>query len=127
MENYIWSALSFCKTLDSNSHFFVSCTTTNRVWTRTIAALSYIGVEKDVKKLKTIIIGYNCDIDGYDEINLIFTALGFSIYKSFYQSNCKKEYIDVINTFLHEMYGIKSYFEFKGIKVWFINKFLKHF
>ena len=57
------------------------------------------------------------------QINLIFTIITLSIYKSYITSNQRSDTINILGIFLYELNNMKEYFVYKKIK----TNFLKHF
>ena len=62
--------------------------------------------------LKNIVVGYKIDEDEFIDFNIIFTIIGFSIYKAFYMSEQRTKSINVYTVFKNEF---KEYFNFNRI------------
>ena len=61
-------------------HFFISCPLFNKLWHVIISNLSKY-IAKTLNKLSNIVPGYNnSEIEHFD-LNLLFTIVGFNIYK----------------------------------------------
>ena len=52
--------------------------------------------------LKNLVTGYKIK-EEYDDINYLLTMIGFSIYKSYYVSNQRREICDIINILVREI------------------------
>jgi hypothetical protein len=48
----------------------------------------------------------------YDDVNYLLTVIGFSIYKSYYVSNQRREICDIINILVREIKFILFYENF---------------
>ena len=51
--------------------------------------------------LQNLVTGYKVKVE-YDDINYLLTIIGFSIYKSYYASNQRREICDIINILVRE-------------------------
>jgi hypothetical protein len=60
-----------------------------------------LGIENKIT-LKHIVLGYKIDDTSYLALTFLITVVGFSIYKSYYISEQKTEYIDVYRIFANE-------------------------
>ena len=115
-----------CNTVDNLEHFFLTCSNLESSWNKLMNTLKCIGISKDTRNLKNIVIGYNNNSTAYDDINLIFTIFGFSVYKAYIQSNNRTQPMHVLNTFIYELNVMKEYFCFKKENVKLLKSFIKH-
>ena len=51
--------------------------------------------------LQNLVTGYKVKVE-YDDINYLFTIIGFSIYKSYYASNQNRAIYDIIDILVRE-------------------------
>ena len=97
-----------CDQVDSYQHFFIDCKVLSQFWHSVYEILGKIGITIKFK-LRHIVIGYKINDMEYDNLNLILTVLGFSIYKAFYMSEERKKYVDTLKIFKTEF---NAYFEY---------------
>ena len=100
-----------CKCNDNYKHFFIECKCIQEFWKTMEQKLAIIHFCKKVI-LKNIVVGYKIDEDEFIDFNIIFTIIGFSIYKAFYMSEQRTKSINVYTVFKNEF---KEYFNFNRI------------
>ena len=61
-----------------------------------------MGISNNIQNLRNIVIGYKIEQIDYMYINIIFSPVGFSIYKAYYASDCRQKQIDTFNIFKQE-------------------------
>ena len=98
---------SWCDKVDSYQHFFIDCKLVTKFWKSVYEIFGKTGI-KTKFKLKHIVVGYKINDMEYDNVNLILTILGFSIYKAFYMSEQRKKSVDTMKIFKTEF---NVYFE----------------
>ena len=104
---YIWkistsNLCNVCLVKESYQHQFIDCKTIEDFWSKLIAIFKKCGISTNIKNLKNIVIGYKTNTENYNDINIIFTIVGFSIFKSYYASECRSKPIDTFNIFKYE-------------------------
>jgi len=62
------------------------------------------GITQPIRKLAYIVLGYNISNPEYVFVNLIFSILGFSIYNSYFLSDNRRDYCDVLRVFKNEFH-----------------------
>ena len=63
---------------------------------------SKLKLDEHILTLKTLVTRYKIK-EEYDDINYLLTIIGFSIYKSYYVSNQRREMCDIINILVREI------------------------
>ena len=58
--------------------------------------------------MKNLVTGYKIK-EEYDDINYLLTIIGFSIYKSYYDSDQRREICNIINILVREIKFILLY------------------
>ena len=114
-----------CNLVDTYQHFFIECKMVSNFWKIMYELLSKIGFTNKIQ-LNHFVFGYKIYDKDYWDLNIIFTVLGFSIYKAFYVSELRKKSVDILKIFKNEFH---LYFnllkEEKDIKGNILNKFQK--
>jgi hypothetical protein len=95
------SLCNFCKLDEDYSHYVITCTFLKEFWTTFQNLMKGFGIETKIT-LKHIVLGYKIDDKNYLALNFLITAVGFSIYKSYYISEQKTKYINVYRIFVNE-------------------------
>ena len=72
---------NICNEVDNMEHLFVRCSLVTNFWNRITDTFKALGINKEIRNIKSIVIGYNTENASYYEINLIFSIIGFTIYK----------------------------------------------
>ena len=106
---YIWKTstsnlCNVCLMKESYQHQFIDCKTIEDFWSRWIAIFKRCGISTINKSLKLIlvVIGYKKSTENYNDINIIFTIAEFSIFKSYYASDCRSKPIYTFNIIKYE-------------------------
>jgi hypothetical protein len=119
-----------CNCTDSTEHFFIHCQSLNAFWKRIIETFKSLGICKHIFNLKNIVLGYSFENTQHSnlwQINLIFTIIGFSIYKAYMMSNQRADTININGIFLHELNNMKLYLVHKKYNSHFIKRFTTNF
>ena len=95
------SLCNFCKLDEDYSHYSITCTFLKGFWKKFQNLKKGLGIEAKIT-LKHIVHGYKIDDKNYLALNFLITAVGFSIYKSYYTSEQKTKYIAVNIIFVNE-------------------------
>ena len=101
------SECALCKCTDNYQHFFIDCEFLKDLWNKITDKMNIINFCKKIN-LIDIVFGYKIGDRHYNDINLIITLIGFSIYKSFYTSEQRTKSADIYNIFKKEF---ELYFE----------------
>ena len=91
-----------CNTIDDYEHFFIKCIWVKKFWKKIYSTFKTIGFTNKIL-FKHIVLGYKICEKDYWDFNLILTIISFSIYKSFYVSDKRKNNIGIINIFKQEL------------------------
>ena len=92
-----------CKKLDTYEHYFLDCTALEYFWNRITNTLTILGYSKPLNKLKYVVLGYKSCIKEYNDINILLSLIGFTIYKWFHVSNQRRGSINIFALFRNEI------------------------
>ena len=95
------SLCNFCKLDEDYSHYCITCTFLKEFWTKFQNLMKGLGIENTIS-VNHVVLGYKIDDKNYLALNFWITVVGFSIYKSYYISEQKTNYIDVFKIFANE-------------------------
>ena len=112
-----------CKVKETYEHLFLNCVHVKNIWKIVVNIFSRCGLTQKIKLLKNIILGYRIGNDSYTDVNLIFTILGFCIYKAYILSEYRAKYVDIFHIFHSEMKVTIEILNKKDILFCTINKF----
>ena len=65
--------------------------------------LRVLGFNFDCIDLKLIVIGYKIRDDKFDDINILFSFIGFVIYKWYHLSERRTNFVDIKSLFKYEL------------------------
>ena len=116
----------FCGNTESVDHFFIQCNYLNEFWSTIKHAFELCGIHKQVRYLKYISFGYNIDLEGFKNINIIFSNfsyISFVIYKAYFISNRRTNPCNIMKLLEEELYYLIEYYRRNKIQCKFIEKF----
>ena len=103
---YTWkiSATPFCTCgeIESYKHLFIGCKEIKDFWNKINDLFIFCGINKNIKLLYNIVIGYKIDHPEYIDINRIFSLIGFSIYKTYFLSESRTKKVNCFSIFCQE-------------------------
>ena len=105
---FVWkisqsSSCSACHHItETYTHLFIKCGEIQHFWDKIIDLFKYCGLTNNVKTLKNIVIWYKIDNPNYFNINVLFSLIGFSIYKGYFISESRLNSIDYFSIFTQE-------------------------
>ena len=114
-----------CNTVESYEHVFIECSTVQMSWTNIHAILRECGIDKNIKSLEYIILGYKISNAKYHMLNQLLTLFGFCIYKAYFLSDSKLIHVDIWNIYKKELSILLHYFDNKGVTDLFLTNFKK--
>ena len=79
-----------------------------------ISVFKSLGIPNNIQTLRNIVIGYKIEQIDYMYINIIFSLIGFSIYKAYYASDCRQKHIDTFNIFKREFITLMTSSSYKN-------------
>jgi hypothetical protein len=91
-----------CQITENDEHFFFECKRLERFWRIRKKLVLKLKLGEHILTLQTLVTGYKIK-EEYDDINDLFAIIGFSIYKSCYVSNQRREICDIINILVREI------------------------
>ena len=89
---------------------FIECKELKDFWNKINELFKYCGINKDIKKLYNIVIGYKIDHPKYIDINRILCLIGFSIYTFLSDSHHTKK-VNFFSIFCQEFEEISKCIE----------------
>lgn len=114
-----------CNKIEDYNHLFIDCAAVDIFWDKVQNLFNMCGIQRNIRSLKFIILGYKISDPQYFFINIVITIVGFSIYKSYFCSeNWTKQY-DIFKLFKSEIEIIAAYYKHKNVYYQFIEKMLK--
>ena len=113
-----------CYTYCDLEHFFISCPLLNELWHVIISNLSKY-IAKPLNKLSNIVLGYNNNEIEYFDLNLLFTIVGFSIYKYNVVSENRRKYCNLLKLFYYECKLAYMYHMTKGHMSYVLKLFVE--
>ena len=87
-----------------------------------VYAFKQCGINKSVRNLFHLIIGYNIDFVDYHLVNIILSYIGFVIYKAHFCSERKTNPYNITRLLIDELYLITICLQRKNIKCLIIIK-----
>ena len=94
---------NYCRKLEDYEHYFMSCPFLTEFWKRIYDILSVHKYKIEMKiKLKHLVFGYKIFDKEYFWFNYFLTIISFSIYKSYYVSEQRKNTTDTFKIFVKE-------------------------
>jgi len=85
-------------------------------WTRISYVFKACGVSKQVRSLQYLVIGYKSERLEYNWINVLFSYIGFAIYKSYFCSERRKKQFNILNILIEELKVLETYCHTKNFK-----------
>ena len=98
-------------------HYFISCTELDILWDIILKFLSKIGYKKNMKLLEVIVLGYKTGNEAYDEINLLFSMLGFIIYKMYHRSERRSKFCNSLYYLKNELINKMKIKKYKNVRI----------
>lgn len=114
---------SICNVIETYEHVFVDCPVIAEAWDVISKCFNDIGIGKNIKSMRTIVLGYKIVYPDYYYINTILALFGFCIYKSYFISESRSKPFNVIKLFKMEFAIYVKYLENKDESINLINKF----
>ena len=87
---------------ESYKHLFIDCREIEEFWNKINDLFEHCGINKNMKKIYYIVIGYKIDNPEYININKILSLIGFSIYKTYFLSDSRNKKINCFSIFCQE-------------------------
>ena len=100
-----------CNQKETLDHFFITCPYTTTFWTEITSIFKNIGIEKNLQNLHYIAIGYKTTSKEYQDINIILSYIGFSIYKSYFVGERRTNPVNITHIFRNEINMLLHYVE----------------
>jgi hypothetical protein len=97
-----------CQITENYEHFFFECKRLETFWWIMKNLFSKLKLDDHILTLKNLVTGYTIK-EEYDDMNYLLTIIRFSIYKSYYVSNQRREICDIINILVREIKLILFY------------------
>ena len=82
---------NFCNEMETVDHFLIECKYLDTFWTHISYVFKSCGVSKQVRSLHYLDIGYKSELLEYNWINVLFSYIGFAIYKSYFCCERRKK------------------------------------
>ena len=70
--------------METVDHFLIEYKCLDTFWKRISYVFKSCSVSKQVRKLQYLVIGYKSELLEYNWINVLFSYIGFAIYKSYF-------------------------------------------
>lgn len=102
---------NICNIKETYEHVFLECPVVSEIWDILSQYLREIGIIKNLKSLRTIIIGYKIAYPGYFYLNTILAVFGFCIYKAYFISESRSKPFNIFNLFKTEILILLKYLE----------------
>ena len=91
-----------CQITENDEHFFFECKRLEKFWRIRKKLVLKLKLGEHILSSQNLVTGYKIK-EEYDDINYLFAIIGFSIYKSCYVSNQRREICDIINILVREI------------------------
>jgi hypothetical protein len=114
---------NICQDVENYEHFFIECNAVKPFLEKMAYTLDLCGITNNILSLKSLILGYKTSDSCYKDVNILLNIIGFSIYKSYYVSDKRKENINIENIFSYELKNALLYLEEKKTTSLFLNRF----
>ena len=106
-----------CQVREDYLHYFISCTELDILWDIILKFLAKIGYKKNMKLLEVIVLGYKTGNEAYDEINLLFSMLGFIIYKMYHRSERRSKFSNSLYYLKNELINKMQIKKYKNVRI----------
>ena len=93
-----------CNSIEDYEHYFIQCTYYQSLWSFLEVKLKLIGIQKNIRILRYILLGYKIQDVNYREFNILLNIIGYVIYKAYHISDQKRKSINLIYLFKKELY-----------------------
>ena len=93
-----------CGQTDDYEHYFITCPFYDNLWNHVTIFFKSVGYDKNIRNLTYIVLGYKVKSEAYRDINIIFSLIGFVIYKAYHISERRSHAIDQIRLLTFELY-----------------------
>jgi hypothetical protein len=111
-----------CNIFEDYDHFFLKCKALDIFWKHIQTAFELCGYSKNMCVLKYIVLFYKNPKE-YTDVNLIFSYIGFTIYKSYFISEERTVAIDSLEILRKELNIYLQFLKKKDIHTHFIQRF----
>ena len=112
-----------CDVIETYEHVFIRCTAVNSCWEKFNSYLRTVGINKDLRSLRTIILGYKIEHSNYFFFNILLTLFGWSIYKTYFMSESRCKPCDIFKCLKYDFSIIYKYYQQRGTMNIFLEKF----
>ena len=92
-----------CDIQDDYEHYFINCKSVEILWITITNILIELNFNKNLRNLKYIVFGYKISHEEYNDINVVISIIGFTIYKHFHLSNQRRDFINIKLLFKNEI------------------------
>ena len=90
--------------IEDYEHYFIQCTYYQSLWSFLEVTLQLIGIQKNIRILRYILLGCKIQDVNYREFNILLNVIGYVIYKAYHISDQKRESINLIYLLKKELY-----------------------
>lgn len=115
-----------CNSIENYEHYFIKCKYFDILWNKVTECLDIMNFRVNIRQLKYIVIGYKITYTNYEEINVLLTLVGYTIYKTYHVSEQKKKYTDPVSILQNEIKYFMSYTKSKKVKN-YLSRFIESF
>ena len=111
------SVCLMCHVREDYLHYFISCTELDILCDIILKFLAKIGYKKDMKLLEVIVLGYKTGNEAYDEINLLFSMVGFIIFKLYHRSERRSKFSNALYYLKNELNNKMQIKKYKNVRI----------
>ena len=99
-----------CEKIETLEHFFIKCNYLHEFMEKVYVLFKQIGICKRID-LFNIVIGYKTQFKAYNDINIIFGYITYTIYKCYMKSERRRKNINMLKILFNDLLTLESFYK----------------